>query len=129
MSKSKAKLPTNITFAGQVAKVLEIAPDSRELMILTHGTDQALAVAWDIDPHGYGFWRIQQLGMSNGELVMKELRKGDVGAAFHGEVSVVGAGNNDLYTSDGFEDDDILDHEGNVLNKVREIRIYPKRTK
>jgi hypothetical protein len=129
MSKNKAKIPTNITFAGQVAKVMEVAPDSRELLILTHGTEQALAVAWDMDHHGYGFWRIQQIGMSNGELVTKELRKGEVGAAFHGEVSVVGAGNNDLYTSDGFEDDDVLDHEGNVLNKVREIRIYPKRTK
>jgi len=109
------------------AKVLEMPSASRDLVLLKHGQDQALAIAWDMDNHGYGFWRIQQIGMVNGELVTKELRKGEVGAAFHGEVSVIGAGANDLYTSDGFEDADIVDSEGNVLNKIREIRIYPKR--
>lgn len=119
---------SSLTFAGMEAKVLEVQAASRDLLLLKQGQDQALAIAWDMDNHGYGFWRIQQIGLINGELITKELRKGDVGAAFYGEVSVVGAGSNDLYTSDGYEDDDVLDHEGNVLNKVREIRIYPKRS-
>lgn len=115
------------TFAGKSAKTVDIAADEKELIIIKHDAAQALAIAWDVDPSGYGYWRIQQIGVEEGRLVTKELRKGEVGAAFYGEVSVVGAGNNDLYTSDGFEDADSVDPEGNVTNKVREIRIFPRR--
>lgn len=127
MGKSKTPTVNTVMFAGHEAKVLEMPAASRDLVLLKHGQDQALAVAWDMDAHGYGFWRIQQIGLVHGELITKALRRGELGAAFYGEVSVVGAGANDLYTSDGFEDDDVVDHEGNVLNKIREIRIYPKR--
>lgn len=116
-----------LKFGDKAATVIEIDPVNKELIILKHGTEQALAVAWDVDPSGYGFWRIQQVGFEFGDLVVKELRKGDIAAAFHGEVSVVGAGNNDLFTSNGYEDDDVVDVEGNVVNKVREVRVYPKR--
>lgn len=128
MARRKHSTEASFTFAGTAAKVLEVPAASRELILLKHGQEQALAIAWDMDNHGYGFWRIQQIGLDNGELITKELRRGESGAAFYGEVSVVGAGSNDLYTSDGFEDDDVVDPEGNVLNKVKEIRIYPKRS-
>ena len=128
MGKRKSSSNKALSFAGNDAKVVEVSPTDRELVLLRHGECQALAVAWDLDNHDHGFWRIQQIGLVNGELVTKELRRGEMGAAFYGEISVIGAGSNDLYTSDGFEDDDIVDHEGNVLNKVREIRIYPKRS-
>jgi hypothetical protein len=128
MTKRRRVAASSLTFAGMEAKVLEVPAASRDLILLKHDQDQALAIAWDMDNHDCGFWRIQQIGLVNGELVTKELRKGEVGAAFYGDVSVIGAGSNDLYTSDGFEDDDIVDQEGNVLNKIREIRIYPKRS-
>jgi hypothetical protein len=128
MAKPKRQHLDALSFAGQEAKVVDLPATSRDLILLKHGPDQALAVAWDLDNHGCGFWRIQQIGLVDSALVTKELRRGEVGAAFYGEVSVVGAGNNDLYTSDGFEDADVVDHEGNVINKIREIRIYPKRT-
>jgi hypothetical protein len=128
MSRAKrGHLDEGFTFAGRGAKVVDIDPETKELLILKHGQQQALAVAWDVDPSGYGFWRIQQVGVENGTLVTKELKKGDEGAAFYGEVSVVGAGGNDLFTSDGYEDLDVVDTEGNVLNKVKEIRVFPKR--
>ena len=127
MTKRKQPTVNALTFAGHAAKVLEVAPANRELILLKHDQDQALAIAWDMDNHGCGFWRIQQIGLLHGEPVMKELRRGELGAAFYGEVSIMGAGSNDLYSSDGYEDDDVVDQEGNVLNKIREIRIYPKR--
>jgi len=38
----------------------------------------------------------------------------------------VGANRTDLYTSFGYEDDDITDDDGYVTNKVKEIVIRPK---
>ena len=129
MSRTAKPGMDDFTFGGQAAKVVVMSSASKDLVILRQpNSTQALAVAWDVDPSGYGCWRIQQIGVEKGKLVTKMLKKGEDGAAFYGEVSVVGAGNNDLYTSDGFEDADIVDGEGNVVNKVREVKIFPRRT-
>ena len=87
-----------------------------------------MAVAWDLDDAGNGFWRVMAVGFDEqGGMLLKEIQKDKTSVAFYGDISVVGAGRNDLFTSDGYEDDDIVDAEGNVVNKATEIHIYPSR--
>lgn len=129
MSKKKKNDDINkLTFGDKDAHVVKVDPNQKKLIVVQCQEDQFLAVAWDIDDAGYGFWRIRQIGCTpDGEFVKKELTPGKPAVAFYGEAALVGAGGNDLYTSYGYEDADEQDVEGNVVNKIQEVRVFPKR--
>lgn len=127
-SKKTSRHSGKFSFAGSDAKTIELDPAQKHLLTIQCHDDQFLAVAWEIDDSGYGYWRIRQVGVGDaGKIIKKELKPGKPAAAFYGEAAVVGAGGNDLFTSYGYEDRDQHDAEGNVVNKIQEVRIFPKR--
>ncbi len=124
----KTKQELKVNFASKRSKVMSYDAESKSSYIFHNGGDHALALAWDIDDAGHGFWRVLAIGFdSKGEMLLKDIQKDKTSVAFFGEISVVGAGKNDLFTSDGYEDDDVVDTEGNVVNKATEVHIYPSR--
>lgn len=116
-----------LKFGDKSPIVIQVNPDEQRLFVLQNTPSQFLAIAWDLDTSGKGYWRIQPIGVKHEKIITKQYRPGETGPAFYGEISVVGAGRNDLYTSFGYEDPDNQDHEGNLKNKAREIIIRPKR--
>jgi len=123
---SKERTPIVINFGGENAQHVEFDPTKKQAFVLVGYPGQLLVVAWDIDQSGFGGWRIKAVGVKkSGELVQKEFEKGKPTAAFYGDVSVVGAAQTDLYTSFGYEDMDVTDDDGNIVNKPLEVRIRP----
>jgi hypothetical protein len=122
---SKKCQPIEISFGGTDANVISFDPLERQAFVLAGVPGHLLVVAWDIDKAGFGGWRIKAVGVEKDEIITKEFETGKRSAAFYGDVSVVGASHNDLFTSFGYEDQDVKDEDGNVVNKVKEIRIRP----
>jgi hypothetical protein len=87
-----------------------------------------LILMWAVDHNDYGHFRVFMLGMDDNGVITKQYSAGTRAPAFLGEVVAKGPGLNDVWSSFGFEDADIVDHEGNITNKPREIKIYPSRT-
>jgi len=124
----KSKRDLNISFGGKRSKLIKYDAEDKSSYVFHGNEDHVLAVAWDLDDAGRGFWRVTVVGFDKkGEILLKEIQKNKVSVAFFGDISVVGAGRNDLYTSDGYADEDIVDAEGNIVNKVTEIHVYPSR--
>jgi hypothetical protein len=124
----KEGLPLNPTFKGKKAREVKFDPTQPTSFVLRSSDNQILALMWDVDREGYGHWRIKQIGLSPTEgPVMKMFSEGKDGIAFYGDITVVGARQNELWRADGYEDDDLRDEEENVVNKPTEVRIYPRR--
>lgn len=124
----KSKQGLKIKFASKTTKVITYEPDTKSSYAFHGGGNHILAVAWDIDDAGAGFWRIMPVGLdANGAMLLKDVQQGKTSVAFFGDISIVGAGKNDLFTADGYEDDDMIDAEGNIVNKATEIHVYPSR--
>jgi len=121
------KVLNKLKFKRRKPKIIETDGAQLITIVSTELPDQCLAVAWDTDDSGYGFWRIQHVGIMRSKIVSKELRPGEPTPAFYGDVCIKGAGGNDLHTGFGYEDDDIIDEEGQVTNKPLEINIFPVR--
>lgn len=118
-------MPIIINFGGEEAQPIEFDPTKKQAFVLIGYPNQMLVVAWDIDQSGFGGWRIKAVGIDGETLVLKEFEEGKPTPAFFGDISVVGASNTDLYTSFGYEDQDISDEDGNIVNKPIEIKIRP----
>lgn len=116
-----------LRFNKRKPKIVEVEGPQLVAIVAPELPDQCLAIAWDEDDAGYGFWRIQHIGVTNKKVVTKELKPGEAAPAFYGDVAVKGAGSNDLHTGFGYEDEDILDREGQVVNKPLEINVFPVR--
>jgi hypothetical protein len=111
-----------------MAKVLKVGSEKSTAFIIYNADDSALVVTWVVGPNGVGFWKINQVGIKpGGGIATKDFEKDNTQAAFCGSLSVVGPGTTDLFTSYGYWDDDQVDEEGNIVNKPREIRIYPEK--
>lgn len=124
----KEGLPLNPTFKGKKSREVKFDPTKPVSFVLRSSDTQILALMWDVDREGYGHWRIKQIGLSATEgPVTKEFSEGNDGIAFYGDITVVGARQNELWRADGFDDDDERDEEKNVVNKPTEVRIYPRR--
>ena len=123
---NQEKTPLVINFGGEEARSVAFDPTKKQAFVLEGYPGQLLVVAWDIDQSGFGGWRIKGVGVKkNGEMVQKEFEKGKPSTAFYGDISVVGAAQTDLYTSFGYEDMDMTDDDGNIVNKALEVRIRP----
>jgi hypothetical protein len=113
---------------GKLSKVLPFNPQKSSSWILYNTEHTALIVTWIVNANGVGFWKIHHIGLlPNGGIATKEFEKGVPQAAFAGSVSVVGPGTTDLFTSFNYSDDDQIDEEDNIVNKPKEIRVYPEK--
>jgi len=126
LKKSKHKL--KVSFGKKASNKIDYDPEVKTSFLFQGDGTHVLAVAWDIDDTEHGFWRITVIGFDEkGKMLTKQIQKDKTSIAFFGDISIVGAGRNDLYTSDGYEDADVIDEEGNIVNKATEINIYPSR--
>lgn len=124
--RKKRTAPVVFNFGANEPETIEFDPTEKQAFLFASGEEHMLVVAWDIDAAGHGAYRIKVVGVEDGEVVNKELEPSNASAAFFGEVSVVGAARTDLYTSYGYQDDDIKDADGLVINKVKEVVVRPK---
>jgi len=124
---NKTATPTaSFVFGSREPQTIDFDPTEKQAFIFRNGGNHMLVVAWDLDASGYGVYRLKVIGEKNGRVVYKALEPGNNSAAFFGEAAVVGASKTDLFTSFGYEDDDIRDADGHVVNKIKEIVIRPK---
>ena len=114
-----------IKVRGKKAEVIEV--DGETAWAFFTSETHFLLLSWEVDHNGYGHWRLKLGGIEDGKPVVKEFGPGKKVPAFYGEVKVNGVGTNELWSSYGFEDPDVKDAEGNVMNKPRDVRLYPKR--
>lgn len=109
---------------GRLAKLVRLDPEVPQSWIWYISPTQALVVTWTTDVTGRPCWEVKPIGLkTEGGLQTKQFTT--TSPAFYGEASVLGAGENSLWTSFGFEDPDQLDEDGVVKNKPRVIRLYP----
>lgn len=124
----KEGLPLVPTFKGKKAKVIAFDTKEAAAFVFQSSDRQLLALMWQPDKDSYGFWRIKQIGLSEKDgPITKQLTAEKEDTAFYGEASVIGARQTDLFRTDGYEDDDETDEDGNIVNKPVEIRIFPRR--
>lgn len=119
--------PIIINFGDISQQTIEFDEKEKQAFVLKGPPGNLLVVAWDIEPNGYGYYRIKVVGHENGKLVTKELEPGNKKAAFYGEASILGANKTELYASYSYEDDDQIDGDGIVINKVKEVIVRPRR--
>jgi len=115
------------TFDKRQAKTIILPEGEPQAFIFYTSNLQALVAAWTKDLTGRWHWSIKLVGIKHtGGLYCKLFEKDQKPlAAFHGEMEVLGPGLSSLFSSFGFEDVDELDEDGNIVNKPREIKIYP----
>ena len=118
-------MATKIKVRGKTAKVIRV--EDEEAWAFFTDEDQFLLLSWEIDHNGYGHWRLKLSAVEDGQPVTKRFSPNVEMPAFYGEVKVNGVGANELWASYGVEDPDVKDAEGNVINKPRDVRLYPKR--
>jgi len=125
----KEGIPLVPTFKGKKAKIIELKdPSKPEAFVIQTSDKQILALLWETEKDSYGYWRIKQLGISDKcGPILNQFSPEQEDTAFYGEVAVVGALKSELWRSDGYEDDNVIDEEGNIVNKPIEIRVYPRR--
>lgn len=88
---------------------------------------QALFLVWDVDHNQYGHFRTFLIGVDDQGVVKKKYTARTELPAFFGEIAVRGPNSNDIWSSYGYEDADEVDSEGNIVNKPREVKLYPQR--
>lgn len=123
----KAGRPLAPRFRGALAKEVKFDPDKPAVWSFWINDRQVMVLGWDVDHNQYGHFRALLLGLDDQGLITKQFTADQQAPAFHGEVAVKGAGENDLWLSFGYEDADEVDHEGNNTNKPREVLLRPRR--
>lgn len=127
--KFKAGRPYQPKFrGGKLQEVKGFDPEKTSAWAFWVSTTQALLVVWDIDKNNYGHFRVFLVGVGDNGVINKQFAENQNIPAFVGEVAVKGPGENDIWSSYGYEDDDIKDAEDNVVNKPREVKIFPARS-
>jgi hypothetical protein len=124
----KEGLPLVPTFKGKKAKVVSFDTTEPNAFVFQSSDRQLLALLWQSDKDGYGYWKIKQIGLSDKDgPITKQLTVDKEDTAFYGEAAIVGARRTELYHTDGYEDEDTRDEDGNIINKPVEIRVFPRR--
>lgn len=122
----KAGAPFTPSLDGKLAKAVDLDPDKPHSFVFYLGPKLVLVLAWTQDHVDRWHWKIKLIGIKpGGGLYKKKFTSRAELASFFGEIEILGPGANSLFRSFSFEDIDEKDEEGNVVNKPREIRIYP----
>lgn len=106
---------------------IEFNPEEPGAWSFWIGEDQVLMLVWEIDHNLYGHFRIFMVELDDKGVVRKQFSVDTVAPEFSGSVSVKGPKGNDLWASFDCRDDDQIDGDGNVVNKPREVKVYPRR--
>jgi len=114
-------------FHGTKVKEIKFDPTVAAAWSFWISDRQVMMMAWELDHNQYGHFRCFLMTVTDGGIEVKPFTSGSAVPAFTGEVVVKGAHANDLWRSFGYEDEDEFDLEGNLINKPREIKIYPAR--
>jgi len=125
--KFKEGRPYRPAFHGKQINDIDFDPTQPSAWSFWVADNQALLLAWELDHNDYGHFRVFLLGFNDDGVINKHFTASQTLPAFHGEVVVKGPAENDVWASYGFEDADNKDAEGNVVNKPREVKIYPAR--
>jgi hypothetical protein len=112
---------------GQQPKVVGFDGAEATSWLLPAGQPAGLLIHWVVDGNRYGRYCLTLLGCEETEVPLKPLQQGALLPAFFGEVSVRGAGRNDLFASYGYEDPDVLNEDNVVVNKPQTVVLSPKR--
>jgi len=119
--------PFRPDFKGKVLNEIKFNPLEENAWIFWISDVTAMTMTWELDHNQYGHFRCFMIGVDDDGLITKQFTPRSKASAFLGEIVVKGPGQNDLWASYGHEDADQLDREGNVTNKPREVKLYPKR--
>ncbi|KKM18745.1 hypothetical protein LCGC14_1662600 [marine sediment metagenome] len=123
----KAGRPFAPRFHGHQAKEIKFDPEQPQAWSFWVSDQQVLLMAWELDHNQYGHFRCFIMTLTDDGVETKPFAPGSIGPAFTGEVVVKGSRENDLWRSFGHEDEDQFDLERNLINKPREVKIYPSR--
>jgi hypothetical protein len=125
----KVGLPLTPTYKDKKARHVKFNLEEPMAFAFHSGENHMLVLIWETTYDGYGYWRIKLAGIDveNEKILTKELTKGKEEYSFYGEVSIVGASKSELYRTFGYQDDDVKDAEGNIVNKPVEVKIFPLR--
>lgn len=124
----KAGVPYLPKLNGKLSKIVPLDPEEAQSWIYYTSATQALVVAWTTDVTGKRCWELKLVGLKEeGGLHTKQFLSER--PAFYGDIAALGAGQNALWTSYGYEDADEVDEDGVVKNKVRVLRLYPAETR
>jgi hypothetical protein len=126
--RSSAKTHSGKKICGQQPKVVGFdGAEATSWLLLPAGQPAGLLIHWVVDGNRYGRYCLTLLGCEETEVPLKPLQQGALLPAFFGEVSVRGAGRNDLFASYGYEDPDVLNEDNVVVNKPQTVVLSPKR--
>ena len=125
--KFAAGRPFRPDFKGKILNEIKFNHTEENAWIFWISDVTAMVVTWELDHNQYGHFRIFMIGVDDAGVITKQFTPKSKASAFLGEIAVKGSGQNDLWASFGYEDEDQLDRERNVINKPREVKIYPKR--
>jgi len=115
------------SFQGVPITEFEFDPTQPAAWSFWISSDQVMMIAWELDRDQYGHFRCFLMQITDDGIKQKQFTPTTSAPAFAGEVVVKGTNQNDLWNSFGFEDEDEFDLEGNLINKPREVKIYPAR--
>lgn len=119
--------PFQPKFSGKKLSEVKFDPKKNQAWSFWINDTDVLVLAWQVDHNDYGHFRTYMMALDDQGVITKQFTAKQSAPAFAGEVVVKGPGQNDVWASFGFEDRDIQDSEGNVTNKPREVKIYPRR--
>jgi len=123
----KAGRPFAPKFRGTKPQDLKFDPEKPAAWSFWISDHQVMMMAWELDHNQYGHFRCFMMSMTDDGVETKQFAPGSASPAFAGEVVVKGPRENDLWRSFGHEDEDQFDMEKNLINKPREVKIYPSR--
>lgn len=111
--------------AGKASKLIKFDEDSSSSWVFYTGKHTFLLLTWD--PREW-VWTMHQIGLSKaGGIVTRKFSPTQEELAFFGRVAVIGADRNNIYTSPGFDDEDVVDEDGTVIDKPTVVKLYPIR--
>lgn len=115
------------TFHGRPVQDVKFDPEKPAAWSFWISDRQVLMVAWEVDHNQYGHFRCFLMRLGANGVETKPFAPRASAPAFAGEVVVKGPKENDLWRSFGYEDEDEFDVEQNLINKPREIKLFPSR--
>jgi len=118
LQRTEAPTPTALPFDAEAPTTWLLLPEPGAAGLL---------VRWVVDVNRYGCYHVTLVGHDGNGVATKQMQRQAAVPAFYGDVVVKGADRNDLYASYGFDDPDVVDLDGTVVNKPRVVVLRPRR--
>lgn len=119
--------PFRPKFNGKSVQEIDFDPEQSAAWSFWIKSDLVMMLVWDVDHNRYGHFRCFLLGLDDAGVVQKQFSEMKSAPAFMGEIVCKGLAENDIWSSFGYEDEDLRDAEGNLINKPREVKLFPRR--